>query len=269
MEVKKVEIDLRIKPSPDVAKKILVSVLDCLLHSRQQIPFQFSTFKKLVDCQIKDNKIKKDWRIQGQLRMALETIEKINSLRNVSRKIFMNKNSISSSLKIFQLISTKYISGLPLMILFGSTIQTAKESYQIHFPNINEISLPAHINEATLVSTTMLELVQIDGFLNVEDGLPVTNVFILFKRRKGDLKEQHEDLIELKNFKLSKSCRQFKINFRDPSDFEIFDDEFKEMSLTENYSKKTDQTCDDIWYQSKAYVKGFKDSLVNNKTIWN
>lgn len=155
------------------------------------------------------------------------------------------------------------------MILFGSTIQTAKESYQISFPYINEISEVSSFNDVSFISSTMLELVQIDGFLNLEENLPLTNVFILFKRKRCDTEDHHQDLIELKNFKLSKSCKQFQIMFRDPSDFVIFDD--NNCDKTENVfecNNKTDLS-DEIWYQSKIYVKGFKDSLVNNKTIWN
>jgi hypothetical protein len=161
------------------------------------------------------------------------------------------------------------------MILFGSTIQTAKESYQILFPHFDDISATSQINEMSVIASTMLELVQVDGLLNIEETLPITNVFILFKRRKQDNEERQDDLIELRNFKLAKSCRQFNIKFRDPYDFEIFDDnnfdKFKDLSLKEsNWTNKTDQSSsEEIWYQSKAYVKGFKDSLVNNKTIWN
>jgi hypothetical protein len=159
------------------------------------------------------------------------------------------------------------------MILFGSTIQTAKESYQISFPYINEISEGSRSSDVSLISSIMLELVQIDGLLNLEETLPLTNVFILFKRKKCDNQNDHQqDLIELRNFKLSKSCKQFKIMFRDPSDFEIFDENYDEKSennVCENRENIKTDVSDDIWYQSKIYVKGFKDSLVNNKTIWN
>jgi hypothetical protein len=84
MEVKSIEIEMRIKPSPEIAKKILGNLLDCLLHSRQQIPFQFSTFQRLFVNKTRNEDKKKDWRIEGQLKIAGETIDKINIMRNVS-----------------------------------------------------------------------------------------------------------------------------------------------------------------------------------------
>lgn len=84
MDIKKVEIDLRIKPSSDVATKIIHSLLDFLLHSRHQIPFQLRIFQQLVDHQLKDECRKKDWKIERQLKMAIETIERVNLMKNVS-----------------------------------------------------------------------------------------------------------------------------------------------------------------------------------------
>lgn len=113
----------------------------------------------------------------------------------------------------------------------------------------------------------MLQIVQSDQFLGGKDQLPITNVFVLFKNVCSSA-----DLIELRSFKLGKSCKQFTIYFRDPHDFEIFDDGFKDLSLADEVkavssAEKTDVT--DVWYQAKTFVKGFKDSLVNNKSIWN
>lgn len=95
MEVKSIEIELRIKPSSETVKNILVNLLHCLLHSRQQIPFQFSTFQRLVDCKINNVHRKKDWRIDGQLKIALETIEKVNIMRNVSNFFYIKNNSLN------------------------------------------------------------------------------------------------------------------------------------------------------------------------------
>lgn len=117
----------------------------------------------------------------------------------------------------------------------------------------------------------MLKIVQSDEFLSGKDQLPVTNVFVLFKDLCNSSKS--DNLIELRNFRLAKSCKQFTINFRDPTDFEIFDDDFKDLSLSDMVklrAEKTDNCAGEgVWYQSKTYVKGFKDALVNNKSIWN
>jgi hypothetical protein len=114
------------------------------------------------------------------------------------------------------------------------------------------------------VRRILLQLIQHDDLIAIhKDQLPTTNVFVLF-RRSTPL-EDNPDLTQLRNFKLAKSCKKFSIHFRDSSDFEIFDESFRELSL----SDKPPTDDEELWYQSKTHVKGFKDILVNNQSIWN
>lgn len=152
------------------------------------------------------------------------------------------------------------------MIIFGNTIHTPKESYKIVFPDIKETSL-TNINETVEVKKILLRIIQDDDLkTNDKDQLATTNVFILFKRLEPI--EEHPDLNELRNFKLAKSCKKYSIHFRDSSDFEIFDENFQELSLSEKPLLDKEEE-DAFWYQSKTFVKGFKDILVNNNSIWN
>lgn len=115
----------------------------------------------------------------------------------------------------------------------------------------------------------MLLIIENDELKPNDHHLTTTNVFILFKHPKP---EDHADqlLVELRNFKLSKSCRKFSIKFRGSSDFDIFQ-EFQDISLNEKplIVKDSDEVEDGVWYQSKTFVRGFKDGLVNEQSIWN
>jgi hypothetical protein len=155
------------------------------------------------------------------------------------------------------------------MFLFGSTIHTPKESYQITFPEINETILPTLINETAEVKKILLRMIQNDDLKTSDkDQLPTTNVFVLVKRLEPI--EEHPELKQLRNFKLAKSCKKYSIQFRDSSDFEIFDENFQEMSLSEKPSREDKEAEEqEVWYQLKTHVKGFKDILVNNQSIWN
>lgn len=147
--------------------------------------------------------------------------------------------------------------------MFGNTIHNAKESYKIEFPSISKHILPAYINETATLNKILLMIIENDE-LRLNDHLPLTNIFILINLPKP-VDDDSSDLVELRNFKLSKSCRNFSIKFRDSSsDFSIFE-EFKDMSLNE----KTAMHSDSIFYQLKTFVKGFKDTLVNEQSIWN
>lgn len=162
------------------------------------------------------------------------------------------------------MIELEFTAGSPLMFVFGGTIHTAKESYLIQFPAINPQTFPTFVNETTAVKRILLKVVEVDE-LKPCDALQTTNVFILFQKRENP--EESSDLLALRNFQLPKSCRKFCIQFRDSLDFEVFDENFKELTLDEKGPES--ESDSNIWYQSKTFVKGFKDVLVNNKSIWN
>ena len=157
--------------------------------------------------------------------------------------------------------------GAPLMILFGSTIHTAKESYRITFPSVHETLLPTLINETSTVRQILLKIIERDELKpNDKHQLPTTNIFVLFSQ--SNLVE-YPDMNELKNFKTSKSCKKFVINFRDSTDFNVFEESFQGLNLNDKINEVDDETPPETWFQPKVFVKGFKDVLVNNKSIWN
>lgn len=157
-----------------------------------------------------------------------------------------------------------------IMILFGSTIHTAKECYQISFPPVAESIPKTNINVSEAVNKIMLNTITIDELTPCDkNSLPNTNVFIMLRRSESI--DDHPELKEV-HFQLAKSCKKFEIHFRDNSDFSIFED-FQDLSLAEK--SDTDKALPEshvaeteIWYQLKTFVKGFKDILVNNKSIW-
>lgn len=133
------------------------------------------------------------------------------------------------------------------------------------FPKVNEILLPTLVNETAVVKTILLRIVQNQDLKCDKHQLQATNVFVLFKRPQSIADDNPDLMIELRNFKLTKSCRKYLFKFSDSSDFDVFDEDFQELSLCE----KPQDDSEEFWYQSKTYVKGFKDILVNNKSIWN
>jgi hypothetical protein len=165
-------------------------------------------------------------------------------------------------------IEKEFKGGYPLMILFGSTIHTVKESYQVFVPESE--SKPLHYNEENEnneINSTLLRIIQTEGLKPSSQVLPQTNVFILFGR--SDPVEDHPDFICLKNFNLSRSCKKHLIHFRASTDFDILTDDFAEISLDDEPTETETLLNQYYWLQSKTYVKGFKDQLVNNNSIWN
>lgn len=153
------------------------------------------------------------------------------------------------------------------MFILGSTVHTAKESYRIIFPTVSRTLMPTLFNESLAVNQILLKLIESDEFKQSERNLlPATNLFVLFKQ-PVNVKDQNDNMNELRNFKLTKSCKKFVIQFRDSTDFDIFEEDFQELNL-DNNRKNEDNAPAETWLQSKVFAKGFKDALVNNKSIW-
>jgi hypothetical protein len=128
--------------------------------------------------------------------------------------------------------------------------------------------MPTYFNETAMLRKTLLHMIQSDLKLP-SNSLKATNVWFLFNRKDKNLQE-NTNLHEIREFKLNKSCKIFHIHFQDSSEFDIFEEEFNNLSIGEDKhdSEKTDEQNNIRWYQSRTYVKGFNDILVNNKSIW-
>ena len=125
-------------------------------------------------------------------------------------------------------------------------------------------STATSINDSSTLKRILLQLIQNDNLHYTQ--LAATNIFVLFNR---PIAIDNSDLIELRDFKLNRSCKKFRISFRDVSpdhDFAIFQDNFHDMNLNDEKTEKEEEKA--FWYQSKIFIKGFNDILVNNNSIW-
>lgn len=87
--------------------------------------------------------------------------------------------------------------------------------------------------------------------------LPITNVYILIKKSKHNL-EQEEHFLPKDNFKMPANCTQVNFDFNE-----------SKASIGSDYLDSNNACeCECQWYQSKEIIKGFKDELVNGKSIW-
>lgn len=154
-----------------------------------------------------------------------------------------------------------------IFLIFGKSIFTAYEAYEVILPMLNS-STATSINETSTLKQILLQLIQNDNLHYTQ--LAATNIFVLFNR---PIAIDNSDLIELRDFKLNRSCKKFRISFRDVSpehDFEIFQDDFTDMLNLSDKKTEKEEAYEEksVWYQSKIFVKGFNDVLVNNNSIW-
>lgn len=88
MEPVKIKIDLNTKPSKELRKDLLLSLFDHLLYLRAQIPFRFESFKHFIERKAAETEKKVDFKISRQLKLALDTYEKICAVKEVSAFYF-------------------------------------------------------------------------------------------------------------------------------------------------------------------------------------
>lgn len=84
MEPVKIRIDLNTKPSKELRNTLLLSLFEHLLYLRAQIPFRFESFKKFIERKAAEPEKKADFKILRQLKLALDTYEKICAVKEVS-----------------------------------------------------------------------------------------------------------------------------------------------------------------------------------------
>lgn len=92
-KVNKIEINLNLKPSASLGKKLVLSLFDYLLHARSQIPFHFELFQKFVETKTiasgtaEQEKTNNNWKTEKQRMLACETYEKICILKEVWKPV--------------------------------------------------------------------------------------------------------------------------------------------------------------------------------------
>lgn len=83
-----INIHLRVQPSKQLLNNLLSNLLEYLLFARSQIPFSYDLFNKMFSNVIERNeaagKEQNNWKIEKQLKLAGETLERICSLKQVS-----------------------------------------------------------------------------------------------------------------------------------------------------------------------------------------
>lgn len=250
-------IKLDFRPTGQFAKNLMLKVLEFLLWNRQQIPFSFEKLENLMNEQ-NDNSYKS----KGQLRKARTAYESILAVRQVRHilNLAVLKLHVNSFL---QIIESEFFNAKSFLIVFGSSIITAKEAYQVKFPTITSCQHPFYMNEAAMLHKIILKLIQAESFKCLfTSPLSITNSFILFERYDDD--GLTDGLSRIRNFKLNKSCKKYAIKFRDSSDFDIFCEEIEELKLCDIGCEEADEREEDIWYQSRVFIKGFHKAVASS-----
>ncbi|KAK4887619.1 hypothetical protein RN001_003890 [Aquatica leii] len=256
--------------TPLTCSTIINEVIKYLLYQKSQIPYPYNWLKSVVKKKrTAEHADEKSVNFQAErhyttVSTAYDSLEKL-------------MNSITSE---FEMYGTNINR---LLIIFGSSIHTAKEIYTIRIPSLAF----GHLEENHVrinckhQHKVMRNIVFSDAWVKaMNSSFPPTNMYVLIE--KCDVKHdgQKTDL----DFQLTKQysmCSRVKnvcihLSYDENSkhncckNLVIFEDlkDKENSNINDASNSNTNDTTDEViekmlWFQSKTFIKGFKECFIN------
>uniref|UniRef100_A0A1Q3EWG0 Uncharacterized protein n=1 Tax=Culex tarsalis TaxID=7177 RepID=A0A1Q3EWG0_CULTA len=252
--------------------RAMQKVIEVLLYQRNQIPFAYDTFRTIVakfdrkETTDEDPEWK-DYRLVKQRDAAVDTLTRI-------RQLFKELPTVTSQ-------------GSSVLILFGSTVYTAKEAFTVNLPTVNPHHHP-DLHRTTLETA----LKQLAMAMTLSEELQTgseritgpTRMYLLLARAETSEAEPCPSWQRMEEFRLPASCRRHVINLSQSSSEQRRLTCCKEMPIyeedggvengqhvmdIEGESEEDPEELEFVWYQIGEGLKGYKDAEVKGKLIWN
>ncbi|XP_065086082.1 uncharacterized protein LOC135708061 [Ochlerotatus camptorhynchus] len=262
--------------------KMLQTIVQTLLFQRSQIPFCYQMFRAIV------NKIKAEmagteeskwgnYQLAKQREVAIKTLEELQTLFKELAVIVENSKQ-----------------NVQAMVLFGSTVYTAKEAFVINLPMADENHYAQHHRqglESALKQITK-QIILAEELCPSGKFIGPTNTFMLLglvPMCRTEQSRMSSEVIEyrpIENYQLPASCQKYVIDVSVRGvcneklicckRMNVFSDSFQSMQIEEmkevmNDKKQQEvhENPENMWYQIGKGIKGYKDVLIRGKSIWN
>ncbi|XP_053687774.1 uncharacterized protein LOC128737208 isoform X2 [Sabethes cyaneus] len=202
------EIALNIQVNTDeTCSRMVQTVLEVLLFQRSQIPFCYNVFKSIVR------------KISGHTRESDQLTEWSN-YRLTKQRATVQEAAETIELLFKQLSEAvqKSKAGLQFMILFGSTVFTAKEAFLINVPEVNKHHYPQYHRHSmeTILKQVAMKITVAEELHDKPKVTGPTNTFLLMGLNSDSsaqlLSEEHENWQLINEYKLPVNCKQYVIN---------------------------------------------------------
>ncbi|XP_039428991.1 uncharacterized protein LOC120412552 [Culex pipiens pallens] len=258
----------------ETCSRAVQKVIEVLLYQRNQIPFCYDTFRTIVAKFVKKEATQegedpdwKDYRLVKQRDAAVDTLDRI-------RQLFKELPTVTSQ-------------GSSVLLLFGSTVYTAKEAFQVNLPPVNpdhhaDLHRPAL--ETALKQLAMALTLSEELQTGSERITGPTRMFLLVNRVETESEVPCPSWQRMEEFRLPASCRRHVINlFQNSRDVRrltcckempIYEEEGdveigQEAMEVEEEGEEEPEELALAWYQIGEGLKGYKDAEVKGKLIWN
>lgn len=273
-----IEINLDVN-TEESGSRALQTIIQVLLFQRSQIPFCYEIFQTIV------NKLKtelagidsskwKNYQLAKQREVAISLLGDIQALfKEVTEIVKRSDHDIRA------------------MVLFGSTLYTAKEAFIINIPMADKRHYPQHHRQRLEPALKHLtrQLILSEELRPSGRFIGPTNIFMVLGMAAtgdpGKLSPQIEYRL-LDNYQLPMNCQKYVINVTVQGaneeklaccrQMDIFSDSLQVLSIDDSQEAPVDRkqinelvTRETIWYQVGKSLKGFNDVLIKGKSIWN
>lgn len=274
-----IEIKLDVN-TEESSSKALQTIIQVLLFQRSQIPFCYEVFQAIVKKLKKelaeiDSSKWKNYQLTKQREIAFNLLCDIQTLfREVTE------------------IAKRSDHDIRAMVLFGSTLYTAKEAFIIKIPKANRKHYPQHHRQRLESALKLLtrQLILSEELRPSGRFVGPTNTFMLLGMSSTCDPEKISRTVEYRSingYQLPISCQKYVINitiqgasedelaccrqmdvFSDALQVLTIDDDAKEVP-TKPLGRRNELVKNDImWYQVGRSLKGFNDVLIKGKSIW-
>ncbi|XP_055627859.1 uncharacterized protein LOC129769537 [Toxorhynchites rutilus septentrionalis] len=282
--VNKLDVKLNLDVNTEEScSRILQTAIGIILFQRDQIPLCYDLLKKAVEILIQ-----KETTENEQQRSGLDCYQ-LKKQRKIAIGMWDRLQYLFGEISN----ATKKCTGnMRISLLFGSTIYTAKEAFQIDVPTVNRNHYSAHHRNALepILKHLALEMMLTDEFQPSGKISGPTNIFILLGVTPGSDQENNStetttawQIIE--NYQLPINCHKYEINVsqRDSNthlhcckEMDVFDDLVQALQLNQNDTPAVNlngngdltNSTEFVWYQIGDPLKGYKEVLIRGKSMW-
>ncbi|XP_052862735.1 uncharacterized protein LOC128269335 [Anopheles cruzii] len=254
------------------AAQIVRTIVELLLYHREQIPFTYGAFRKMV----------KNFRTNDSDEATAHGMQKIH-LRKQQNQAEQTVQSVDNLFEIIDKCFEENPTVQEAMIIFGTTIYTAKESFVVRLPPIDRNhhghnhrhALEQHLRQIAMKLTLSDE---VSGNPNVKGP---TNVHVLMKTTAAAAMPLNGGLCSpLDDYKLPVKCPQYRITlttavngtsspFSCCKHLKVFQDATTPTASDHPDAVAAQETENlSCWLQLNEVVRGFKPTPVKGCFLW-
>ncbi|KRT78324.1 hypothetical protein AMK59_7289, partial [Oryctes borbonicus] len=261
----KINIDIKITDivvTPLTCTSIVNEIIKFLVYQKSQIPYPYNWLQTVIT---RKRKSTGPENIPTSNNLFVERHYKTASIA------YDTIEAITKGIKIEFKNSFQYIK--EVLIIFGTTLYTAKEVFRINMPILQRNHIEAnHIkfiqkNQQKILRHIFLSQ---DWLKAMENVCPTTNMYVMLKKYREHTNEESIFIpTSSYDIPINSNCITINLDYKDENDhvccsnITVFNDSISSSHKTSHIGNNMSHKSEEVWYEAKLSLKGFKDCFIN------